>query len=129
MIDPAELWAGLAPDLVMASIFGLLAIGSVLGLVYWIGRRNRTIADDPALWSGRDYPCPQCGAPMQQGWVLLGKGAIWSERAAGRPGAFSHLGQALPNTISMQLKPAANMAWRCDACRILTVDYDKLVRS
>jgi len=129
MIQPAGFWTDMASELTVALIIALLAIGTLLALVYWVGRRNRVVADDPALWSGRDYPCPQCGAPMRQGWVMLGKGAIWSERAAGRPGAFAHIGQALPNTISMQLKPAANMAWRCDACRILTIDHDKLVRS
>ena len=65
---------------------------------------------------------------MQQGWVLLGKGAIWSERVVGAPGVFSHIGQALPNTLSMHLKPAVNMAWRCAPCAILTIDHDKLVR-
>jgi predicted RNA-binding Zn-ribbon protein involved in translation (DUF1610 family) len=129
MTDPAGFWTHWPHELTLALSLALLAIATLLALVYWVGRRNRSVNDDPALWNGRDYPCPECGAPMQQGWVLLGKGAIWSERAAGRPGAFSHIGQALPNTISMRLKPAANMAWRCDACRILTVDYDKLVCS
>lgn len=64
---------------------------------------------------------------MKPGWVLLGKGAIWTDRAAGRPGTFAHLGNVLPNTLGMRLKPAANMAWRCDDCRMLTIDHDKLV--
>lgn len=59
---------------------------------------------------------------------MLGKGAIWSPRDGGRPGTFSHIGQALPNTISMRLPPAANMAWRCLDCQMLLIDHDKLVR-
>ncbi|MGB5833816.1 MAG: PF20097 family protein [Thiohalocapsa sp.] len=124
MTESAIPWA----DLAIALSIGLLAIGLVVGLAFGIGRRNRTVADIPALWDGRDYHCPQCGAPMDQGWTLLGKGAIWTDRISGRLGTFAHIGKVLPNTLSMQLKPAANMAWRCIACRILTIDYDKMVR-
>ena len=76
-------------------------------------------------WLGR---CPQCGAPMEEGWVMLGRGAIWSARRMGRPGTFAHIGVALENTVSLSLPPAANMAWRCPTCRLLLVDYDKLVK-
>jgi hypothetical protein len=65
---------------------------------------------------------------MEQGWALLGKGAIWSSRSRAKPGTFSHIGAALDNTISMSLRPAVNMAWRCASCRLLLLDHAKLVR-
>lgn len=108
-------------------IIGVFAVGLLLAGLVWVARRNRAVADDAALWTGRDYRCPRCAQPMQQGWVMLGKGAIWTDRGSGRPGLFAHIGSALPNTISLHLRPAANMAWRCEACQLLLVDHEKLV--
>jgi hypothetical protein len=113
--------------LLVGGVAGIAAL-SVLLLLRRIARHSRTVPDAPALWHGRDYACPRCGTGMQPGWVLLGKGAIWSDRARGKPGAFAHIGKALPNTISLNLRPAANMAWRCGGCRMLLIDHDKLVR-
>jgi hypothetical protein len=118
-----DLWMAMTEPLIL----GALAIGFLIWLVVWIERRNRTVPDDPALWPDWAHSCPKCGAPMSEGWVLLGKGAIWSDRAAGRPGSFASIGKTLPNTLSLRLRPAANMGWRCERCRVLTIDYDKLV--
>ena len=111
----------------MAAGLGVAATGLLLALVVWIRRHHRAVPDDAALWQGRDYPCPGCGAAMTQGWVMLGKGAIFATRGQGRPGLFAHIGSALPNTIGMHMRPAANMAWHCDECRLLLLDHDKLV--
>lgn len=107
---------------------GVLALVALMLLLYRVGRRHHAVVEDAALWSGGAYQCPRCGQPMTQGWVLLGKGAIWSDRARGRPGLLAHIGDALPNTLSLHLPPAANMAWRCDGCRLLLIDHGKLVR-
>ncbi len=107
------------------AIAGLLAF---LWLVRHLQRKNRSVADDGRLWAGRDYRCPACRTPMEQGWALLGKGAIWSSRSRAKPGTFSHLGATLDNTISMSLRPAVNMAWHCASCRLLLLDHAKLVR-
>ena len=115
-------------SLLLGGVIAIAALSVLLVLVRRIARRSRTLPDIPSLWHGRDYACPQCGAAMQPGWVLLGKGAIWSDRARGKPGAFANIGQALPNTISLNLRPAVNMAWRCAGCRLLLIDHDKLVR-
>ncbi len=111
---------------------GAIVVGGALAVLLWIvrhvQRKSRTVTAGPALWEGRDYRCPQCTTAMEQGWVMLGRGAIWSARGAGRPGTFAHIGSALENTLSFALPPAANMAWRCRSCRLLLVDHDKLVR-
>jgi len=114
--------------LLLAGLGGAAALFSLLLIVRKIEKRNRTLPDDPQLWSGRNYRCPQCGASMEQGWVLMGKGAIWSPRSRGKPGTFSSIGSALPNTISLSMRPGANMGWHCAACQILILDHDKLVR-
>lgn len=108
------------------------AVGVLLALLFIMGRirrQSRTIDETPGLWAGRDYRCPGCGSPMQAGWVMLGKGAIWSARDQGPPRPWSHLGQTLPNTLSLDLPPACNLAWRCPTCRLLLIDHDKLVRA
>lgn len=110
---------------------GGLAIGALLFLlilVRHLRRQSREVPATDALWHGRDYACPQCGQPLQPGWVLLGKGAIWSPRHQQPPGTFAHLGMALPNTISLSLRPASNMAWRCPDCQLLLIDHSRLVR-
>jgi ribosomal protein L37AE/L43A len=116
-----------AAGFITALIPFALAMAALLWIVVRVRRRSRDVSDAPALWQRRDYVCPDCGHRMQQGWVLMGKGAIWTERARARPGLFAHIGNALPNTLSMRLPPAANMAWRCDNCRMLLIDHDKLV--
>ena len=116
------------PGVWAAALAGVFALIVLLVMIRSLDRRNRHVADSPALWDGRDYPCPRCGAPMEQGWVLLGKGAIWSDRRRGKPGSFSHIGGSLDNTMSLSMRPGANMAWHCDGCRLLLLDHDKLVR-
>ncbi|MEA3274191.1 MAG: PF20097 family protein [Pseudomonadota bacterium] len=114
--------------LILPVLVAISALVLLLWLMRRIRRKSRKVPDVPRLWEGRDFRCPQCGAPMDQGWVMLGKGAIWSSREAGKPGTFAHIGLALENTISMSLPPAANMAWHCASCRLLTLDHDKLVK-
>ncbi|TCT21511.1 PF20097 family protein [Thiobaca trueperi] len=108
-----------------------VAIGALLSLLLLVRHLRRQSCEVPAtdaLWHGRDYACPQCCQPLQPGRVLLGKGAIWSPRHQRPPGAFAHLGMALPNTISLSLRPASNMAWRCPDCQLLLIDHSRLVK-
>jgi hypothetical protein len=111
-----------------AVVVALAVLLALLWVVRKVARKNRTVADSPSLWEGRDYRCPQCSTSMERGWVMLGRGAIWSAHGARKPGTFAHIGGALENTVSLSLPPAANMAWRCPTCRLLLVDHDKLVR-
>ncbi len=109
----------------------LTVVLALLILLLWvrkISRRSRTWPDHPGLWEGREYTCPQCQTEMAQGWVLLGKGAIWSPRAQGKPGIFSSITAALPNTLSLSFRPAVNMAWHCADCQILVIDHRQLIR-
>lgn len=105
---------------------------SVLLALWWLvrhlQRQTQCVAATPDLWTDRDYCCPACGQPMQPGWLLLGKGAIWTERNQRPPSTFAHLGQALPNTISLDWRPASNMSWRCHSCQLLLVDHAKMIR-
>lgn len=119
---------GSETGLLLAGSVAILGLILVLVLVRWIQRRNREVEATSRLWEGRDYRCPNCREPMSPGWVMLGRGAIWADRGAGPPGAFSTIAAALPNTLSLSLRPAGNQAWRCPGCQMLLVDHARLVR-
>ena len=118
-------------DVIAASLTGLAAILVLLFLLWVlrrIGRGTREVTGGPGLWDGRDYRCPACGTAMDQGWLLFGRGAVWSPRGRGQPGALTGITAALPNTISLSLRPACNMAWHCPRCQLLVADHSKLVK-
>lgn len=117
------------PDVLLVPLAAILLLVVLMAfLLYRLARRHVAVANRPELWQGRDYRCPACGAAMAQGWVMLGKGAIYTPRGRGVPGTFAHIGQALENTISLALRPAANMAWHCPSCRLLLIDHAKLIK-
>jgi predicted RNA-binding Zn-ribbon protein involved in translation (DUF1610 family) len=120
-MSPAlALWAGI--------VVAIAALVALWAIVRKIQKNAREVPSTPSLWSGRLYRCPDCGADMAAGWVMLGKGAIWSSRGEGPPGTFAHVGSALPNTISLSVRPAVNMAWRCPSCALLLIDHSQLVK-
>jgi len=108
--------------------FLLIAILVFVLLLYRILRRSQVVRDDASLWKDRNYPCPQCGAIMEQGFIMAGRGIIWRPKDDKPIGTFAHIGQALDNTISPSLPPRQNMAWHCPRCRLILVDHDKLVK-
>lgn len=112
----------------LAGLVAILALMLLLVSMRRIRRRGLEVPDTPALWEGRDYRCPGCRGALKPGWVLLGRGAIWRDRAQGPPGSFSTILGALPNTLSLSLRPAVNQAWRCPRCQLLLVDHSRLVR-
>ena len=119
---------GAEMGLLLAGLVAILALVLLLHLLRTIRRRSREVAGTPALWEGRDYRCPGCRGDLEPGWVMLGRGAIWRDRAKGPPGPFNTIAGALPNTISLSLRPAANQGWRCPRCQLLLVDYSRLVK-
>lgn len=119
---------GADTGLFLAVLVAILALVLLLAIVRAIGRRSREVASASVLWEGRGYRCPVCRGALEPGWVMLGRGAIWRDRSKGPPGALSTIAGALPNTISLSLRPAANQAWRCPRCQMLLVDHSRLVR-
>jgi predicted RNA-binding Zn-ribbon protein involved in translation (DUF1610 family) len=104
--------------------------GSAIAMVVYVihlRRNNRTVREHDRLWRDRLYTCPSCGALMVQGWAQLGRGIVWAQRRRGRPGGLSSIGDTLPNTQSMHLRMASNMAWRCPKCALVLIDHKKMV--
>ena len=114
--------------LMVAGLVGVGALILLLVMVRYIRLRSREVPDAPGLWSGRGYACPGCGGPMVEGWLLFGRGAVWSPRAKGPPGTFVTIAESLPNTLSLSLRPAGNQAWRCGDCRLVIFDHSRLVK-
>lgn len=112
----------------LAAVVLAATAGLLLLLVRRIQRKSRVQTETAHTWSGRDYSCPQCNAPLQPGRVLCGKGILWSDRDGPPVRWHAHIGQALENTISLHLPPALNQAWRCPACRLVLIDHSRLLR-
>ncbi|MEZ5581773.1 MAG: PF20097 family protein [Candidatus Competibacteraceae bacterium] len=110
---------------------GLLSVGALI-LVWLLVRyfmgRNRVLPEQQAPRAANNYTCPDCSKPMQPGYLLFGRGAIWAPRVEKPPGSVAHIGQALPNTVSFGLPPDLNLGWRCIPCDLLLVDHRQLVR-
>ncbi len=105
----------------------------ILSIIFFVFRRitrnNVNVEESGSLWLDRNYHCPHCKQPMEQGYVLAGKGIIWSPRRGNKIGTFAHIGQALDNTMSLRIPPALNMAWQCAQCKLTIVDHSQLVKT
>ena len=108
----------------IALIIVLIAIFLLMRIL----RGSRVVPDQPSLWDGRRYACPECGVSMQQGFIMAGRGIIWRRKDDKPISSFAHIGQALDNTLSASLQPRQNMAWHCSACRLILIDHAKLVK-
>lgn len=114
-------------SVILAGAIAVIALLLLLLVVRSTARRNREIAESAGLWTERGYQCPGCGSQMSEGWIMAGRGLIWSDRDRGMPGPFSNIMGALPNTISMSIRPASNQSWRCPRCQLVLVDHSRLV--
>lgn len=119
--------SGFTPVFLVAAA-GVAALGVLWWLVRHVGRRNRVVNEDAAPWPVDDTKCPRCGRAMEPGYVMLGRGAIWASRDDRPAGIFAHIGKSLPNTLSLDLRPALNRAWRCVPCQQLLIDHSGLIR-
>ncbi len=113
---------------VLILLLGFTAIAFIFWLLGQVTRRNVTIGETSDLWQGKIYHCPICSQTMHQGYVLTGKGIIWTPRSGKPIGTLAHIGQSLENTLSLSVPPALNMAWQCGDCKHILIDYSKLVK-
>ena len=119
--------SGFTPVFLVAAA-SVAALGFLWWLIRHVGRRNRVVDEDAAPWPFTDTKCPRCGQAMEPGYVMLGRGAIWASRDGRSAGTFAHIGQSLPNTLSLDIRPALNRAWRCVSCQQLLIDHSRLIR-
>lgn len=109
-------------------VLPLLALLPIYFLLRYISRKTQTEDYDRRAHERDSLNCPRCQQPMEAGLGMLGRGLIWREPWAKGAGTFATITQALPNTISMNIRPAYNRAWRCQRCSTAVIDYAKMVK-
>lgn len=116
-------------DLIPGAIVFVIALG-VLGYLFRRMRRTqksvyRSAPADPA----HGVSCPRCGGAMDRGYVSAPRGIIWRDPQQRPVGLMFRPWEVLDNTLNMSLTPLHNLAWRCPACQMLTIDHAGLIRA
>jgi hypothetical protein len=65
---------------------------------------------------------------MDRGYVSAPRGIIWRSLGQRPVGLVFRPWAVLDNTLNMSLTPLHNLAWRCAACHMLTIDHGGLIR-
>lgn len=112
----------------MLYLVPILALLSVWLLFRHLGSKTQVSDYNRQTHEHDPLNCPRCQKAMTPGLAMLGRGLIWRKPETSGAGTFSMITQALPNTISMNIRPAYNRAWRCDDCSTALIDYSKMVR-
>ena len=110
----------------------ILTITLVLLFIWILMRRilkkNKVVQVEKSSLNWKELKCPNCERIMEEGYAFAGKGIFWAAKSAKKPGAFSYIGQALENTLSISLRPALNMAWRCNSCKMILIDHSRMLK-
>jgi len=112
----------------MLFLVPILAFVPIWLLVRHLGAKTQVTDYDRRAHQREPLNCPRCQQAMTPGLAMLGRGLIWRKPETSGAGTFSMITQALPNTISMNIRPAYNRAWRCEACSTAVIDYEHMVR-
>jgi hypothetical protein len=112
-------------------IIPLLAALAATVFILYVWKRLKalttaTTSVAPADLDGR-VKCPRCGRLMTAGFVVTPRGIIWRDTVQAPPGIVAAPWNVLENTLSMKMRPERNQAWRCEPCRVLTIDYSVLI--
>ena len=109
-------------------LFALIIIGVFWILVRKLVKSNRVLKLNESEINWEEIECPKCQIPMESGYSMAGRGVIWREKGAKRPGTFSTIGSVLENTMSINMPPALNISWRCHNCKLIVLDHSKMVK-
>jgi len=109
--------------MVLVIVACLLFIGKATAWEFRASRDRKTLAEVDRD-GFPDYRCPKCGVFMTPGFSAA-DGVFFRTRDEKRK-VFA-IKRLLPNTRNMTPSLRENMAWRCDACRLLVMDYSCLV--
>ena len=114
--------------IVFPVIFVIIALIFLWVFLRKIVKKNKVEYKDYSLLVWQEYKCLNCREIMEQGFAFTGKGIIWALKNKKKPGAFSNIGQVLENTLSMSFRPALNMAWHCNNCKLIVIDHSRLLK-
>ncbi len=108
--------------------FTLLLIGVFWVILRKIAKGTKVLELNESRISWEEVRCPKCQVPMEPGYSMAGRGVIWRKKGAKRPGTFSTINSVLENTLSINIRPALNISWRCPGCKLIILDYSKMVK-
>ena len=111
---------------------GVLVLISLVSIVFLVlmirkvGKKSKS-ADWSRVRAELSYipKCPKCGLPMKEGFILARGGIQWREKPTPLPMASFWTGLESTSNVGMSVK--YNRAWRCESCRVLTVDHNYLL--
>lgn len=116
-----------------ALIAMVLAVAGMMATVHaallWVkrlpSRQTDTLEHGPA---DSEVLCPSCRQPMRRGVSHATKGIVWRSHDDPPLRHSTTVLRALPNTRAM-LQPGVrgNRSWRCGGCRLVLVDYGRLI--
>ena len=106
----------------------LIVIGAFLIIIRKLVKGNEIELLYESQISWEETKCPRCQVPMESGYSMAGRGVIWRERSAKKPGTFSTIASVLENTMSINMPPALNISWRCKSCKLIVLDNSKMVK-
>ena len=112
----------------MLILFPVIAAVPLFLLVRYLRAKNQVANYDSRGHQKVAVACPSCQRAMAPGLALMGRGLIWRQPGQRGSGTFSLITQALPNTLSINLPPAFNRAWRCEGCEMAVIDHSEMVR-
>lgn len=68
-----------------------------------------------------DIKCPKCGTYMDAGYMIVAKGLIFRRKHEALK--LTGTGRLLPNTTNLGFKVKENLAWTCNTCQLVMIDY------
>jgi hypothetical protein len=107
-------------------LVSLASIGFLVLMIRRVGKKSKS-ADWSRVRVELSYipKCPKCGLAMKEGFILARGGIQWREQPTPFPLASFWTG--LESTSNVGPGVRYNRAWRCESCRVLTVDHNYLL--
>ena len=114
--------------ILFTAVLSITLLAGLLWLVHHIHRKSVVATEPSEGFHHPEHHCTACGITMETGYTLCGRGIFWQTADAHHFSLFTHIGQALENTISFSMRPAVNAAWRCPRCKLILIDYSRMIK-
>ena len=114
--------------ILLVGLFILIIVGVLWLLLRKLTKENKITKLSESEIEWQEIKCPKCQHAMECGYSMAGRGVIWREKHAKRPGLFATIFSALDNTMSISAPPALNLSWHCQHCKLIMLDHSKMVK-
>ena len=112
------------------AIIGALACVVVLTLLFIRQRKLYATINSISIKDYKPhtdfYNCPECNNKMDSGFRIANQGIFWTTELKG-----IYLKQLtstpLTNTAAVYARNNGNKAWKCDKCKLILIDHNRLL--